>query len=329
MRILRHVMWILCAGAMTAHTGLASAQPVSTGSVQAYPNKSIRIVTSEIGAGNDILARIVAQEISPPLGQPVIVENRGATMASVSVSKALPNGYTLLLAANALWLAPFLQDMPYDAVKDFAPISTVSNQPVVLVIHPSVPATTIKEFIALAKAKPGALSYGSSATGTVSHLAGELLKVMGDVNILRVPFKGTGPAMIALFGGQVQMSFPTPSAVPQLVKAGKLKALALPGLRRHPRAPDVPTFQESGIKGIETIATLANFFMAAKGTPAQVVSRLNSELRAILELPDVREKLEGDGLDVTTSSPEELLSILQRASVSAGQVIRKNNISIE
>ena len=320
MRILRHVMWILCAGAMTAHTGLASAQPVSTGSVQAYPNKSIRIVTSEIGAGNDILARIVAQEISPPLGQPVIVEHRGATMASVSVSKALPNGYTLLLAANALWLAPFLQDMPYDAVKDFAPISTVSNQPVVLVIHPSVPATTIKEFIALAKAKPGALSYGSSATGTVSHLAGELLKVMGDVNILRVPFKGTGPAMIALFGGQVQMSFPTPSAVPQLVKAGKLKALAVSSLQPSSFLPDLPTISASGLPGYEIVSRVG--ILAPAKTPVAIINRLNQEIVRALASTEVKEKILALGSEIGSNTPDAFRKMIADDMTRMGKVIK-------
>lgn len=221
-----HVSWLISPVLAVIFVGAAHGQT--------YPNKTIRIVTTEVGAGNDLLARIVALGLSGPLGQPVIVENRATTVSGVITAQASPDGYTLLLAANASWLGQFLQDMPYDAVRDFAPISTVSNQPVVLVVQPSFPAKTVKELIALAKARPGELNYGSSTTATVSHLAGELLKATAGIQIVRVPFKGAGPALTALIGGEVHMTFPTPSVVPQHVKAGRLRALAVSGLKPSP-----------------------------------------------------------------------------------------------
>ena len=308
----RVVVWMLSAGMMIVGTGAVSGQ--------VYPNKPIRIVTADIGGGNDLLARIVAQGISGPLGQAVIVENRGATVSGVIAAKALPDGYTLLLAANALWLGQFMQDMPYDAVKDFSPVTTVSNQPVVLVVHPSLPAKSVKELIALAKARPGELYYGSSATATVSHLAGELLKAMADVNIVRVPFKGVGPALIAMFGSQVQLTFPTPSVVPQHVKAGRLRALAVSGLQPSPLLPDLPTISASGLPGYEVVSR-AGIFAPAK-TPAAVINRLNQEIVRALNSADVRERILSLGSEPGGSTPGEFRNMIKDNMARMGKVIK-------
>jgi tripartite-type tricarboxylate transporter receptor subunit TctC len=250
----------------------------------------------------------------------VIVENRATTVSGVIAAKAAPDGYTLLLAANASWLGRFLQDMPYDAVRDFAPVSTVSNQPVVLVVHPSLPAKSVKELIALAKSKPGELFYGSSSTATVSHLAGELLKALAAIDIVRVPFKGAGPALIALFGNQVQLTFPTPSVVPQHVKAGRLRALAVSSLQPSPLLPDLPTMAASGLPGYEVVSR-AGIFAPAK-TPAHIINRLNQEIVRALASADVREKILALGSEPRGSTPEEFRNIIKADMTRMGKVIK-------
>ena len=312
------------AGAMMAGADVVSGQAPAKGSGQAYPNKAIRIVTTETGAGNDLLARIVAQGIAGPLGQAVIVENRATAVSGVIAAKASPDGYTLLLAANASWLGTFLQDMPYDAVRDFAPISTVSNQPVVLVVHPTLPAKSVKEVIALARAKPGELFYGSSSTATVSHLAGELLKAMAGVNIVRVPFKGAGPALIALFGNEVQLTFPTPSVVPQHVKAGRLRALAVSGLQTSPLLPELPTMSASGLPGYEVVSR-AGVFAPVK-TPAPIINRLNQEIVRALGTAELKDRILALGSEPGGSSPEEFRNIIKTDMNRMGKVIKDSGM---
>ena len=318
---LRFNIAIAVAGIMSAGAGAAYGQAaIVKGAGTPYPVKSIRIVTTETGAGNDLLARIVAQSIAGPLGQTIIVENRATTVSGVITAQAVPDGYTLLLAANASWLGTFLQDMPYDAVRDFAPVSTVSNQPVVLVVHPALPAKSVKEVIALAKARPGELFYGSSSTATVSHLAGELLKAMAGVNIVRVPFKGAGPALIALFGNEVQLTFPTPSVVPAHVKAGRLRALAVSGLHQSPLLPELPTLSAEGLPGYEVVSR-AGIFAPAK-TPIPIINRLNQEIVRALSRADIKEKILVLGSEPASSTPEEFRKIIRDDMARMGKVIK-------
>src|SRR5690349_11634248 len=187
---------------------------------QTYPSKPIRIFTSEAGGGNDLTARIIAQGITGPLGQPVIVENRASVVATEAVSKSAPDGYTLMLPGNVLWILPLLRDnLTYDAVRDFSPITMVSGTPSLVVVHPSLGVKSIKELITLAKARPGEINYSAGTIGAPPHLAGELFKAMAGVNIILIPYRGTGPAMNALMGGQVQLGFPTASGAAPHVKA--------------------------------------------------------------------------------------------------------------
>jgi tripartite-type tricarboxylate transporter receptor subunit TctC len=320
MRKRQAMMNVMAVGILTAGIAAVSTQAAAAGAAAMYPNKSIRIVTTEIGAGNDLLARIVAQGIAGPLGQPVIVENRATTVSGVITAQAVPDGYTLLLAANASWLGQFLQDMPYDAVRDFAPVSTVSNQPVVLVVHPSLPAKSVKELIALARARPGELFYGSSTTATVSHLAGELLKSMAGINIVRVPFKGAGPALVALIGSEVQMTFPTPSVVPQHVKAGRIRALAVSGLQPSPLLPELPTMSASGMPGYEVVSR-AGIFAPVK-TPAPIINRLNQEIVRALVTAEVKDKILALGSEPAGSTPDEFKTMIKADMSRMGKVIK-------
>jgi len=312
----------------------ASALLGSAVSAQTYPTKVIKLVVAATpGTSMDGIARLVGPKLAQRLGQPAVVENRAGASGTIGtdyVAKSAPDGHTLIVGAQSMVVVPHMyRALPYNPMTDFAPISLVAYGTLLLVTNPKSGLNSVADVIAVAKANPTKLTYSSPGIGLPQHLAMELFKEVAGIEVLHVPYKGSAGALTDLIGGQVSLSLvPLQVAMPQ-VKAGKLRALAVPSLSRHPKAPDVPTFQESGVTGVETIATLANFFMAPKGTPAPIVGRLNSELRAIMELPDVKEKLETDGLDVATSTPEELLSILQRASASAGQIIRKNNISID
>jgi len=292
-------------------------------SAQDFPNRPLRIFTADAGSGNDQLTRVVARAITPALGQPVVVENRGATLSAIATAKAQPDGHTLVFAASALWLAPFVEDVSYDPVKDFAPISMVSNQPVVVVVAPSLPVNSMKEFIALAKAKPGALNYGSSATATVSHLAGELMKSMGNIDIVRIPFKGVVPAVTAVMAGQVHVTFPTLATVIPLAKAGKVKLLAVSGLTRLAVAPDLPTISESGLPGFEVMSRAG--ILTTGRTPAAVVARLNKEIVTAIRSPDVEMKILALGSEPNAGTPEEFKDRIEKDMSRMGTLMKSPN----
>jgi len=210
--------------------GMVCAQPASAGPALAYPTKPVRITTAEAGGGNDLAARMIAPGLTASLGQPVVVENRGGAGGAIAaeyVAKAPPDGYTLLLYASNVWLIPFLQsNVRYDPVRDFLPISLLTTSPLILVVHPSLPANSVKELIALARARPGALNYGSGGTGSQTHLSAELFKSMAAVNIVRVSYKGNGPALTDVLSGQLQVMFVTTDTVAPHRQSGRLRALA-------------------------------------------------------------------------------------------------------
>jgi tripartite-type tricarboxylate transporter receptor subunit TctC len=302
---------------------LSLTQIASFASAQGFPTKPLRIYTADAGSGNDQLTRLVAQAIAPPLGQPVVVENRGATLSAIATAKAPPDGHTLVFAASALWLSPFVEDVSYDPVKDFAPISMVSNQPVVLVIAPSLPVNSMKELIALAKAKPGVLNYGSSNTATVSHLAGELLKSMGSLDIVRIPFKGVIPSVTAVMAGDVEMAFPTLAGVVSLAKAGKIKLLAVSSLTRLAVAPDLPTISESGLPGFEVLSRAG--MLTTGRTPAAVINRLNKEIVAAIRNPDIEKKILALGSEPTSGTPEEFKDRIEKDMSRMGALMKSPN----
>ena len=296
---------------------------------QGYPHKPIRIITTEVGGGSDIAARLIAQGMTGPLGQPVIVENRGggATISGEIVAKASPDGYTLFVAAGTLWIGPLLRKTPYDPVKDFAPITLVVSTPNLLIGHPSL-ANSVKELIALAKAKPGQLNYGSGATGASSHLAAELFKSMAGVNIVRIPYKGSGLAVNAVIANEVQMMFPNASIAIPHVKSGRLKALGVTSAEPSAVLPGVPTISASGLPGYESVLH-TGLFAPAK-TPAAIITRLNRDIVRYLGTPEAKELfLRTGGSEVVANKPEQFAAKIKSEMVRLGKLIKDVGIRAE
>ena len=269
---------------------------VSVASGQTYPNKPIRMITSVAGGGNDFAARLVAQGISPSMGQQVIVDNRGGTVMAELVAKAPADGYTLLFGGTDIWVNPLLQTVPYDVVRDFAPISMVMSSPNVVVVHPSLLVRSVQELIAMAKAKPGSLNYGSAATGTSTHLAAELFKAMAGVDIVRIGYKGGGPALTAVIAGEVPLYFAVAgSTLTPHIQSGRLRALAVTSALPSALAPGLPTVAASGLPGYENVA-YQSVFAPAK-SPEVIVNRLHQEIVRYVSLPETRERLLNAGVE--------------------------------
>ena len=299
-------------------------------SAQSYPTKPIRIVTGAVGGTSDFGARLIATGIAGPLGQAIIVDNRGgnARIAAEAVAKAAPDGYTLLYYTSAFWLEPYLIDNAgYDPLKDFAPITLAVSTPAVLAVHPSVPAKSIADLIALAKAKPGALNYSSAGPGTTPHLAAELFKAMTHVNIVRVAYKGAAPAIIDLVAGQTHMIFVAPGLVAPNIKLGRLKALGVSSVEPSALAPGLPTLASTGLPGYE-YETLSGIFSTGK-TPAAVVNRLNQEIVRYIKMPETKERLLNLGLEAVGNTPEQFAAAVRSDMDRLGSVIRNAGIRAE
>lgn len=303
------------------------------GQAAAYPSRPIRlIVPAAPGGGSDHLGRLIGKKLSENLGQPVIIDNRAGASGLVGTEQAArmpPDGYTVLLGTIGMFgLAPsLLTSLPFDPVRDFEPITkgvVVTN---VLVVHPSVPAKTAKEFLALAKAKPGTLSYSSSGLGSAAHMAGELFSLKGGVDILHVPYKGGGPAVADLLAGHVQFSFATAPSVLPLIQSGRLRALAVTTLNRFPGLPNVPTISETLFPGFE-VSNWYGFFAPAK-TPKDIVGRLNTEIRRAMADPDISKAMLGQGMEPEPSSPEELDAYLKSEISKWAEVVKKRGITVE
>ncbi len=287
---------------------------------QGYPNKPIRVVTAEVGGGSDFVARLIAVPLTANIGQQVIVDDRGGNAGEI-VARAAPDGYTLLVFSSAIWTLPFMRkNMPYDAVRDFAPITIASSAPNVLVVHPALPVRTVKDLIALAKSEPGKLNYGSGISGSISHIAPELFKSMAGVNIVRISYKGAGPALNALTGGQVQLMVPTAGAVTALIKANRLHALAITSARPSALLPELPTVAASGVPGYESVGLYCVF--APASTPVNLIDRLHAEIVKVLRQPDIREKFFNAGSDVVANSPAEFAAARKADMARIGNVIR-------
>ena len=280
-------------------------------------------MTSAPGGGADIVMRLLAIGLLPTFGQPLVIDNRGLIGAEI-VSKAAPDGYTVLVDGASVWISSLLQKTPYDPVKDFSPITVVAATPNVLVISLSVPANSVSDLIALAKAKPGVLNYASGGTGGTSHLAGELFKSMAGANIVHVPYRGTGPAVAALAGGEIQLLFAGAATVLPQVKAGKVKALAVASSRPSSLAPGLPTVSASGLPGFESVLLLGMF--APARTPAAVVNKLQKESARVLAGNDVIAKLAGAGLEPVANSPDEFAALLKADLSKWGKVINEAGI---
>jgi tripartite-type tricarboxylate transporter receptor subunit TctC len=300
---------------------------------QQYPAKPIRIVVGFApGGGTDIVSRIIGQKMTESWGQPVLVDNRAGATGTIGadiVAKAAPDGYTLLMGhVNSHGIAPNLfKKLPYDAERDFSMVAYVGYVPNVFVIHPSIPAQNVKELIALAKAKPGTLNYASSGVGSTQHLAGELFSLLAGVNIVHVPYKGSGPAVIDLIAGHVSMNFDTMPPVLPHVKSGRLRALALTTPKRSPQMPTVPTMIEVGLKGFD----MTNWYgvMAPAKTSRDTVMKLNAEINRVVMLPDAKSKLEEAGTQLDPMSPEQFATFLHGEIAKYAKLVKAANVTLD
>ena len=295
---------------------------------QTYPTKPVRIVTFEPDGVRDVAAQLIAPGLARRLGQQVLVDNRPAgVVPGQIVSKAAPDGHTLLFTTGVLWILPLMQSAPFDPVQDFAPVTLVANTPNILVTHPSVPVKTVGELIELAKDRPGELNYASGAADSSSHLAAELFKSMAGVKIVRVPYRGAGPAVLAVVGGQVQLMFGTANSVQRHIASGRLRPLAVTSARRSTVAPELPTMAETGLKGYETVTAYALF--APAGISAAIVGRLNSEIVQVLKQNEVKERFLAAGVEVVGSLPTELTAVMKADVARMSKVIKSTGMRAE
>ncbi len=299
----------------------------------AYPVKPIRFVVAfPPGGGTDIIARSIAHKLAERFAQQVVVDNRpgaGGNIGTDFVAKSAPDGYTILMgSAGPLAInASLFAKMPFDPIRDLAPVTLAASTPNVLVVHPSLPARTVKQLIALARARPGEINFASSGHGTPAHLAGELFNSMAGVKLVHVPYKGAAPALADLLGGQVQLMFSTmPPALPH-VKDGKLRALAVTSRKRSPATPELPTIDEAALPGFEAITW--HGVVVPAGTPTTVIALLNREIVAILHLPEVVERLSGQGAEALGSTPEEFAAYIRSESVKWAKVVRESGAKAE
>ncbi len=329
----------MSSGSIRVYLRLSAAQlvlllvfTIASAGAQTYPSKPIRfILPYPPGGGNDFVARVLATRLAEIIRQQVVIDNRGGAhgiIATDLTAKAPPDGYTIFMCGTGHAFNPYLyKRLPYDSEKDFAPVSLVAVAPNVLVLHPSVPAASVRELIALAKAKPGALSYGSSGGGGNTHLAGELLKLLADIDIVHVPYRGTGPAVTALLSGEVQMMFSTLPPVLAQIRAGRLRALAVTGAKRTAAAPELPTIAESGVPNFEATGWWG-VLMPGK-TPPTVVAALNAGIVKVLSADATKSQLARDGIEAAPSTPAEFAAHIRREGLRWAPVIKAANIQGE
>ncbi len=322
--VLKQSLAALCAAAAAVATVPAHAQ--------AYPTKPVRVILPfPAGGSTDVTARIVVDELSKSLGQPVIVENKpgaNGNIAAGEVARAAPDGHTLLFATiGIIAINPSLYKLPFDPLKDFTPLATAAVNQTVLVVHPSVPADTLQQLIALAKAKPGQISYASTGSGGIAHVAGEMLKRRAGIQMLHVSYKGAAPALQDLIGGQVQVMFDTPATSTPHIQSGKLKAIAIPAAKRYAGLPSAPTFAEAGLPDFE--AAVWNGFVGPKGMPEPVVAKLNGEINRLLQRSDVREKLAKQGLEALALTPQEFGARIRADVDRYSKIIKAAGIKVD
>ena len=311
------LLYMLCAGSSAAQ--------------QVYPARPIRfILPYPPGGSTSVLARLVGQKLTESWGQPVIVDNRGGASTIIGTEalvKAAPDGHTILLVAPTHVINPLLLRTPYDAIKDFAPVATLGRREVVLVVTPSLPAKNLKEFIALAKAKPGQLNYGTPGAGGIIHVVTEMFQAMAGIKLHHIPYKGSGPVLTDVMGGHIQLYFSPPSPVISLVKSGRLKAIAISGETRLAALPEVPTFTEGGLPGYNVASW--HGVLAPAGTPKEIITRLSAEIARILRTPEVRDKLAAEGVEAFISTPEQFAALLKADMAKYAEIIRSANIKLE
>jgi tripartite-type tricarboxylate transporter receptor subunit TctC len=319
------LIFMAAVAAMLYAATSALAQITSAGSGAAYPARSIRVIAGfPPGSGADITARVIGAKLTDALGQQVIVENRpgaGSNIAAELAAKSPPDGYTLFIGTVANTInATLYPKLPFDFARDFAPVALTTAAPNVLVVHPSVPANSVKELVALAKSRPGQLNFASAGTGTAPHLSGELFKVMAGVDLVHIPYKGSPPAVIDLLAGEVALMFSPSSTVLPHVKTGRLRALAVTTASRLPSLPELPTVAESGLKGYATITWFG--FVAPAKTPQAVLTRLNADIVKVLALPEVRSQFASQGIETLGGTPERFADYIREEIAKWAKVIR-------
>lgn len=319
-----------------AHTlliaALAGACSAGIASAQGFPARAVRIIVPFApGGGTDNLARIMAPKMSEILGQPLIVDNRpGASgqIGSELVSKAAPDGYIVLFVDTSFTSSPSLNPkLPYDPIRDFAPVSLLASAPVVLIVHPSVPVRMLRELVALAKARPGELNFATGGAGSATHLGMELFKSAAAINLVHIPYKGSGPAAAAVVGGEVAMMFAGPSSAKPHVGAGRLRAIAITGEKRNAALPEVPTFIESGLKGVDSGTYWGA--LAPPATPGEVIQVLNATMAKVLRMPDIRQRLVNLAFDPIGSTPEEHAASIRAEMAKWARVVREAKIRLD
>lgn len=318
------VLVLACAGALVCGTPLAA---------ESYPARPVRVLVGFAPGGvNDIVARAIAVKLGPRLGQQVIVENRpgaGGNIATELVARAAPDGYTMLLGSvSSLAMSPaLLGKVPFDPINDFAPITQAVGVSVLIAVHPSVPARSLKEFVALAKKQPGKLNFASPGTGSIAHLASELFRRTAGIDIVHVPYKGGAPASVDAVSGQVESLISVISSGAPHVRSGRLRGLAVTSAKRASILPDVPTVAEAGYPGYEASGWLGLLFPAK--TPDAIVSRVHKEAVAVINMPDVREQLQNSGLDPVPSDPAAFRAYIKAELAKWTKVIREAGIKLE
>ena len=323
--MIRRSLAIVLAALVGILAPYAAAQP--------YPNKTIKIIAPvQPGGGVDLVARTIGERIAKGLGQPVVVDNQsggGGVVASLATARAAPDGYTLMLGYVATHgTSPAVRKLPYDAVKDFTPIAMVAGTPNILVVPASVPAGNLNEFVAWVKANPGKLSYGSAGPGSLTHLAMEQFKLAAGIpDITHVAYRGIGPAFADILGGQTHALFPGLAAAMPHIRAGKVKALAVTGLKRHPLLPEVPTFEESGFKGFDGVQWYG--IVGPANLPPDIVNQLNAEINRSLVAPELKERLSGEALDPMPMTPEEFGRYIREDIAKWTKLAQARNIQIE
>ena len=317
MLISRYAAAMLSVGMIGLGAGLVSGQE--------YPNKTIRIVAPAVGGGSDVVARLLAPVLSSNLGQPVIVDNRASALVGAEIgAKAPPDGYTLHINGNLLLISALLQPVPYDVLRDFSQICLISRNVNVLAVHPAVPANSIKELIALAKAKPGQLNYASTGPGGNQHIGGELFKSLAGVNLVRVAYKGGAAAGLALMAGEVQMLVNDAGALMPFAKAGKIRALAVTSTTPSAMAPGLPTMEAAGVPGYDWIGVTG--IHAPIKTPAAIIKRLNQEIVRAVNLPETKDRLLAIGEEIIGSSPEEFAARTKSDVVRFAKLVKDAGI---
>ncbi len=322
-----HRRWLAALGAAL---GLAFTAPAAL--AQSYPTKPVKIIAPvQPGGGVDLVGRTVAEQLGKSMGGSFIVENvsgGGGVIASQTVARAAPDGYTLMVGYVATHgTNPAVRKVPYDPVKDFTAIAMVGGTPNVLVVNPTVPAKTLKEFIAYAKGNPGKLSYGSSGQGSLTHLAMEQLKAAAGFDAAHAAYRGIGPAITDILGGQTQMMLPGLAAALPHVKAGKMKPIAVTGLKRHPLLPDVPTLEEQGFKGFDGVQWYG--IVGPARMPAELTKKLNEEVNKALASPQLRERLAGEALEPMPMSPDQFAKFIQADIARWSKLAKDRNIHLE